>query len=70
MSEKRCTEYFDKLPTTSEHLFQGDIHGIPSGNCLKCGESIQSYNDRWSVAVAELQKAGMVLGLGEGRLQK
>ena len=53
----RCAEYFDKIPTTSEHLFRGDLHNCPSGNCLKCGEPIQSYNERQVEAWKRLQPA-------------
>ena len=51
----RCVEYFDKLPTTSEHVWKAGLRNEPVGNCLKCGESIQSYNERWIVAVTKLQ---------------
>lgn len=43
---QRCREDWDKLPTTSEHLWNADHHGIPSGPCVKCGEMHEAYNRR------------------------
>lgn len=51
----RCAEYTDKLPTTCDHLWNADHHNIPVGNCVKCGEPIQSYNRRMAEAWKRLQ---------------
>lgn len=42
----RCKEDFSKLPTTSGHLWRGDHHGIPGGDCLRCGCPLEEYNSR------------------------
>lgn len=51
-----CAEFFDVLPTTSEHLWNADHKGIPSGNCLKCGLDIRNYNKRSYAAQYRLLK--------------
>ncbi len=53
MSE-RCAERFDSLPTSSDHLWNADHHGIPVGDCVRCGESIQNYNERQRLAAEVL----------------
>ena len=41
-----CKEYLDKLPVTSEHIWNADIHGIPFGDCKKCGLPIEEWNKK------------------------
>jgi hypothetical protein len=43
---ERCAERHDKLPYSSDHLWNVEIHGLPQGPCTKCGEDYQEYAAR------------------------
>lgn len=55
-----CVEYSERLPTSSEHVWQADHKGIPAGNCLKCGEPIERYNERMMPIWKRLQEHARV----------
>ena len=40
-----CKEKYDGLLSISEHIFSevDPYHGLPSGNCIKCGKSYFIY---------------------------
>lgn len=42
-SKGECKEFWE-VPYRSDHLFRGDHHNLPSGNCQKCGKSWFEYN--------------------------
>jgi hypothetical protein len=46
VDDKRCVERHDSLPYSSDHLWPAGLRGEPSGQCLKCGEHVWTYNDR------------------------
>lgn len=43
---KKCKENWKKIPFDSEHLWNGGIHGEITGNCLKCGYSVEKWSDK------------------------
>jgi len=49
--QEKCKEQWKTIPYSSEHLWQGDIHGIPSGNCTKCGMAYWDYDQRFNKKV-------------------
>lgn len=51
---KKCKENWKKIPFTSEHLWSADIHGIPSGPCVKCGYTTWEWNDKM-IRLAKIQ---------------
>lgn len=56
-----CKENFEKLPLNSEHVFQTEIHGIPYGNCLKCGLSYGVYEEKILERLEEILLMGTEL---------
>jgi len=52
---KRCKEYWVKLPFTSEHLWRAGIHGEPQGKCLNCGEDYQNYHRRFDKHLPQIK---------------
>ena len=40
-----CRENWDSIPFTSEHLWNADHHGIPSGACVKCGKPEEEWGE-------------------------
>lgn len=57
MGEKRpyCKEYLKSLPLTSEHCWNANVHGLPFGNCIHCGKSIDEWNKQVGIELS-LQK--------------
>ena len=44
--KRRCKENW-KLPYSSNHIWNGDIHGIPAGKCIKCGYEYDKYHKKF-----------------------
>lgn len=42
----RCKEQHETIPFSFEHIWNADIHGLPVGDCLKCGLSYMEYHER------------------------
>jgi hypothetical protein len=40
----RCKEDFTNIPFTSDHVWMGDLHGNPTGLCLRCGITVNDWN--------------------------
>ncbi len=56
--KSECKENWEILPITSEHLWQGDHHGLPSGKCKKCGKSYFDYCKEEEVIIEKMKKSG------------
>lgn len=54
-----CKEFLDKIPCSSEHVWNGDLRGCPVGPCIKCGLDIREWNQRMIAAVIALMAAGV-----------
>ncbi len=52
-----CLEQHQQLPFSSDHLWHADIHGIPTGPCLHCGEDAYAYHVRVQAEIAPLLPA-------------
>jgi hypothetical protein len=52
--KERCREHHQALPFSSEHLWNADIHGLPVGECVKCGEDHSAYSVRSQAEIEPL----------------